>query len=232
MLGYIRANPADACILPRVEKTEIFPLDEVELKAFLSVIAGHPLENLYRVAVFTGMREGELLGLTWDRVDLQRGKVDVNRQLFRPRKKGGTFKFGPLKNDKPRQLTPAPSVMETLKAQKKVQAIQRLYVGPLWEDGPGYVFTNEMGGHASYWTLITWLKKLLHQAGIAPRRFHDLRHTYAVSSIRAGDDIKTVQHNLGHHTAAFTLDVYGHVTEQMKKDSASRMEAYINSLGK
>lgn len=62
-------------------------------------------------------------------------------------------------------------------------------------------------------------------------RFHDLRHTYAVMAIKSGDDIKTVQENLGHATAAFTLDVYGHVTAQMRRDSASRMEGVIQSLG-
>ena len=61
-------------------------------------------------------------------------------------------------------------------------------------------------------------------------RFHDLRHTFAVASIKSGDDIKTVQENLGHATAAFTLDVYGHVTKQMKQDSAARMEQFIKSV--
>ena len=61
-------------------------------------------------------------------------------------------------------------------------------------------------------------------------RFHDLRHTYAVASIRAGDDIKTLQSNLGHATVAFTLDVYGHVIDQMKQDSAHRMEDYITNV--
>ena len=61
-------------------------------------------------------------------------------------------------------------------------------------------------------------------------RFHDLRHSYAVAAIRAGDDVKTVQGNLGHATAAFTLDVYGHVTDQMKQASASRMENYIRDV--
>lgn len=61
-------------------------------------------------------------------------------------------------------------------------------------------------------------------------RFHDLRHTYAVLAIKSGDDIKTVQENLGHATAAFTLDVYGHVTDQMRKDSADRMEQVIQSV--
>ena len=75
-------------------------------------------------------------------------------------------------------------------------------------------------------------------------RFHDLRHTYAVASIKCGDDIKTVQENLGHATAAFTLDfyghataaftldVYGHVTAQIKRDSANRMEAFISSVSR
>ena len=61
-------------------------------------------------------------------------------------------------------------------------------------------------------------------------RFHDLRHSYAIASIRAGDDIKTVQENLGHATAAFTLDVYGHVTVHMKRDSANRMQKYIQNV--
>lgn len=61
-------------------------------------------------------------------------------------------------------------------------------------------------------------------------RFHDLRHSYAVAALRSGDDVKTVQHNLGHSSAAFTLDVYGHVTEQMRRDSGQRMENYIKSL--
>ena len=61
-------------------------------------------------------------------------------------------------------------------------------------------------------------------------RFHDLRHSYAVAAIRAGDDIKTVQGNLGHATAAFTLDAYGHVTDQMKRESADRMERFIRTV--
>ena len=61
-------------------------------------------------------------------------------------------------------------------------------------------------------------------------RFHDLRHSYAAVSLKSGDDVKTVQENLGHATAAFTLDVYGHVTEKMKKDSADRMQAFIKSV--
>ena len=67
-------------------------------------------------------------------------------------------------------------------------------------------------------------------SGVKKIRLHDLRHSYAVASLRAGDDIKTVQGNLGHHTASFTLDVYGHVTEEMKQASAARMDSFIKSV--
>ena len=70
----------------------------------------------------------------------------------------------------------------------------------------------------------------MRDLNIPDARFHDLRHTYAVASLQAGDDVKTVQENLGHHTAAFTLDQYGHVTERMKKESADRMEKFIREI--
>ncbi len=69
-----------------------------------------------------------------------------------------------------------------------------------------------------------------HTWELGQEHFHDLRHSYAVAAIRSGDDIKTVQSNLGHATAAFTLDVYGHCTDQMKKESAKRMEMYIKNV--
>lgn len=73
-------------------------------------------------------------------------------------------------------------------------------------------------------------KRIVRNIGAPATRFHDLRHTFAVASIKSGDDIKTVQENLGHATAAFTLDVYGHVTKQMKQDSAACMEQFIKSV--
>ena len=89
------------------------------------------------------------------------------------------------------------------------------------------MFTNEFGEHLAYRTLIKHYKKAVAAIGRPDARFHDLRHSYAVAAIRAGDDIKTVQGNLGHATAAFTLDIYGHVTDQMKQASADRMNDYI-----
>ena len=92
------------------------------------------------------------------------------------------------------------------------------------------IFTNPTGGYLSYRTVYDCFKRVVKKLGLPNTRFHDLRHTYAVAAIKSGDDIKTVQENLGHATAAFTLDVYGHVTDQMKHVSANRMEAFISSV--
>ena len=92
------------------------------------------------------------------------------------------------------------------------------------------MFTNELGGYLIPETVYKDFKKLVATIGSPKTRIHDLRHSYAVAAIKGGDDIKTVQENLGHATAVFTLDVYGHVTDQMKKESADRMEKFIESL--
>ncbi len=92
------------------------------------------------------------------------------------------------------------------------------------------MFCNELGEHLSPSTVYHGYKRIVASIGLPDARLHDLRHSYAVASLRAGDDIKTVQGNLGHHAAAFTLDVYGHVTEEMKQASAARMEEYIRGI--
>lgn len=92
------------------------------------------------------------------------------------------------------------------------------------------MFTNEVGHHLAVNSVYRQYKSIVTAIGRPDARFHDLRHSYAVAAIRSGDDIKTVQGNLGHATAAFTLDVYGHVTDQMKQASSQRMEQYIKQV--
>ncbi len=228
--GLIRFNPTDACALPRVEKVDLHPLDELETRAFLAAIKGHEFEDLYTVTLFTGMREGEVLGLTWDCVNFKDGTILIRQQLQRERTRGGVYVLAPLKNDKPRSISPAPWVMEVLRRHRASQAEAQLRAGALWNNPNNLVFTNEIGGHLIAWTVTRKFKGIVSGIGRPDARFHDLRHSYAVAAIRSGDDIKTVQGNLGHATAAFTLDVYGHVTDQMKQASAARMENYIKGV--
>lgn len=229
VIGYIEANPTTGCVLPRIEKKEISPLTEPQLAAFLEAIKGHRHELLYKVALFTGMREGELLGLQWDCVDFRRGTITIKQQLRREQQKGGQYYISSPKNGRPRIIAPAPLVLECLKEQKNKQADLRRQAGLNWQN-TGMVFTNTTGGYLSYRTVYDCFKRIMKRIGAPAARFHDLRHTFAVTSLQAGDDIKTVQENLGHHNAAFTLDVYGHVTERMKRESAERMETYIKTI--
>lgn len=228
-MGYIKYNPADACVLPRVVPKKLKPFDEEESRAFLRAIKGTPLEDFFTVTLFTGMREGEALGLLWDCVDFQKGTIFIDKQLQREKKKNGQYIFAPLKNDRSRTITPAPWVMDLLKAHRLRQLEQKRYAAELWEDS-GLVFTNDVGGHLAIHTVYKRFKEIAASIGRPDARVHDLRHSYAVAAIRSGDDIKTVQGNLGHATAAFTLDVYGHVTDQMRQASAARMESYIKDI--
>lgn len=230
-LGYISTNVAGACKLPRAEVPEIHPLDEKQTVAFLETIKGHKYERLFKVALFTGMRQSELIGLVWDCVDFNKGTILIRQQIVDTQ---GRYFLSSPKSDKPRTITPAPEVMQMLREQRKTQMEWRLMAGTGWEFWQGHelVFTNEIGNHIIHTTLRRHLKRIVTALGLPGVRFHDLRHTYAVASIKAGDDIKTLQQNMGHHSAAFTLDKYGHVTEQMKKDSATRMQMYIDTMKK
>ena len=228
-VGYLRFNPADACELPRMEGKEIHPLDDTSIAAFIRAIQGHRFEAIYLTMLFTGIRRGEVCGLTWDCVDLDRGTIQINKQLQNVTGRPGEYRLISTKNDKGRTITAAASVVAVLKKHRAQQLRDRLRAGPLWQDN-GLVFCNEIGERLSPHTVYNNYKRIVASIGLPDARLHDLRHSYAVAALRAGDDIKTVQGNLGHHAASFTLDVYGHVTEEMKQASADRMENYIKGV--
>lgn len=213
---YITENPATDSDLPKCAKPEIHPLNTHQLRLFLDAIKGHSKESLFITAVLTGCREGELMGLTWDCINFDSGSIYIYRQLVKRKKPDGGYyyEFGTLKNSKPRTLFPAPIVMEIL---KRVRRSQR----------SSFVFINTEGEHYTHSAIYNSFKKIMNKLGISNVRFHDLRHTYAVMSIQAGIDIKTLQYNMGHHSAAFTLDVYGHCNDEMKRSSSIKMQQYV-----
>lgn len=237
-VGYIKNNPASLAIIPKVIKKEIRPLTDEQVKLFMTEADSDEYATLLKVILFTGLRESEAIGLTWDCIDFKTGLITVSKQLQkRPLSEGG-FVFVPLKNSKTRIIQPAPFVMNMLK-QRKIEQYNDFFaagweVWQAWknekEQASALVFTTKLGEHLQPQTVYNHYKKIAARIGADESRVHDLRHTFAVLSLQNGDDIKTVQDNLGHATAAFTLDVYGHVSEQMKAASAARMEAYISSV--
>lgn len=121
--------------------------------------------------------------------------------------------------------------MEVLKEHKEHQKQQELAAGSAWNPGkfPNLVFTHPDGSHLSQPTLWKQFQKVLSDAGLGHHRFHDLWHSYSVISLQAGDDMKTLQMNLGHHTAAFTMQRYAHATATMNRASANRMQDFITN---
>ncbi len=229
----IKSNPAAGLKhLPKIEKSEIHPLTSEEIILFLKALKGNRYENFFLVTLFSGMRESESVGLLWENVDFERGAIVIDKQWRRE-----TKQFETTKNGKEREVYLPPFVMQALKNEQTKQVEKRLEAAEHWQgwkniqERPNwFVFTNDLGGVLLQNTLLKAFKKILKEAGIPERKIHDLRHTFATMSLHNGDDIKTVQENLGHATAAFTLSVYAHSTDEMKKASASRMENFFQIL--
>lgn len=225
---YIRTNPCEGCKLPRVKKPEIKPLEPHEIAVLLQEAEKDSYHNLFVVAMFTGMRQGELLGLPWDCVDFQSGIINIKQQL---QCKDGNYFLETPKNGKGRSILPAPIVMEALFREQQKQQAAMTNAGDLWCNPFNLVFTDALGNNLVRRTVVKHFRAIAQRAGISEEaRFHDLRHSFAVTSLCAGDDIKTIQANLGHATAQFTLDVYGHVTNKMRQDSANRMQKFYDQI--
>ena len=226
----ISENPAENCVLRKAQDKEIVPLTEEQVRQLLAELEkGEPLKNMILLALFTGMREAEICGLSWDSVNMERAALTVKQQLQKVPGADGrsVFRINPFtKNGKSRILTLPEMVLDILREEQRKQAEAQEYAGSAWDNPWNLVFTNAVGGYICPQTVLKHFKAVCKKIGAENARFHDLRHTYAVLSLQEGDSPKTVQENLGHATAAFTLDRYGHASEKMKRDSADRMQKF------
>lgn len=229
--GLIQANPCDAAELPKSTHKEIKPLEDAEIPLFLKAIAGNPMENAYALCLFAGLREGECLGLSWRQIDFEARRITIDQQLQREKKKNATYYIAPsTKSGKPRQIEPPEIAFQYLRAERIRQTKNRLAAGQLWNNPDDLVFTNDIGGHLAISTFYKTFKRIASSIGRPDARPHDLRHTAATVAIASGADIKSVQDLLGHATASFTLNVYAHTSDQMKKDTAARVQSYYDNL--
>ncbi len=229
--GLIAANPCDGAELPKAEHHEITPLTDEEIPRFLAAIDDSPMRNAYALCLFAGLREGECLGLSWGQVDFQRGRITISQQLQREKVKGGNYYIAKsTKSGKSRTIEPPPIAFEYLRAERAKQLENRLRAGSAWHNPDDLVFTDELGTHYATHTFYSRFKRIAASIGRPDARPHDLRHTAATVAIASGADIKSVQDMLGHATASFTLNVYAHTSEQMMKDTASRMQSYYDNL--
>jgi len=220
--GLVSRNAAAAVDGPRVTHYEIQPFTTDEARRFLTAIRGERLEALYSVALTLGLRQGEALGLRWSDIDLQMGYVRVTRQLQRF---DGVFHLVEPKTERSRRtIVVPPSIARGLKEHRERQTEERARAGANWKDWD-LVFTRS-DGHPLDGTVISHqFHNVLSRAGLAQRRFHDLRHSCATLLLAQGVPARVVMEVLGHSQIALTMNTYAHVIPELRREAATRMES-------
>jgi integrase len=200
------------------------PLSAEETRKLLEAANGDKLEALYVLAVTTGMRRGELLGLKWSDVDLENSRLSIRRTLTRT-DNGKRVALGDSKTKKSRRtIRLTRQTVEAFRSHLQRQLREIEEAGDLYED-QGLVFTTETGTPINPSNLRQRsLAPLLRKAGLPHIRFHDLRHTCATLLFGKGVHPKFVQELLGHATIAITLDTYSHVMPGMGDQTAAAMD--------
>jgi integrase len=206
-------------------ESEIHPLTREEAQLFLDVCSGQRFEALYVVAISTGMRQSELLGLHWRDIDLDDGVLRVRAQLKR---EDGRWLFKEPKTKKSRrQIALAAPTVAALRRHRACQDDERRAVGELWQD-LDLVFCTHGGGPLMARNLYRDFKTQTKRAELPTTvRFHDLRHTCATLLLSARVNPNVVSELLGHASVAITLDIYSHVLPDMQQDAALAMAALL-----
>jgi integrase len=221
----IPRNPASLVKPPRQPATEMAVLNESQVSQMLVTAKGHRWEALYHLAVISGMRQMELLGLKWTDLDWIRQVLRVERQLIRPGKHGVQFSSPKTRFGK-RAIALGGRTIEILRGHYDRQQMERLAAGNNWHEH-GLIFTNSLGGPIDPRNLLRDYKRLLHESGLPNIRFHDLRHTAASLMLNNGVPPIVVSRRLGHSKASITLDVYGHLIPTMQTEVAEMIDELV-----
>ena len=211
----IPRNPTEGTTAPKPNYKPKRILTSAELDAFLEVVEQDELwRDFSQTELRTGLRRGELLGLKWSDIDLEKGDLRVQRQIGRI---DGKIIEMPLKTKNAYRTLPlSVDAIDVLKMQK-------CKIG-----NSEWVFPSPTGGPMSPDSVLHMLHRVLKRAGLPKVRFHDLRHTFATLALQNGVDIKTVSGMLGHFSAGFTLDTYAHVTTSAKREAAKTMGSILS----
>ncbi len=226
----ISYNVCDMASPPRRKHFEIQPLTLEQIQQLMAAAEGHPQEALFVLALATGMRRGELLGLKWRDINFETGTLQVCRILTRVPTKlpGKGFVEAEPKTEKSRRsITLASFAVEALKAHRLRQVEMKQKAGPRWQEHD-YVFCTTRGTHLHPdRDVLVQLKVLLKKAGLPAIRFHDLRHSTATLLMSMGTHPKIVQEVLGHSRVSMTLDVYSHVLPTMQQETMKKLDEVL-----
>lgn len=225
--GLVSRNVADSVDLPKARRSEMQTWDETELTIFLASARDTEYHALFYLALFSGMRRSELLGLRWSDCDLIMGQVSVSRGLHHLRK-GNSYVFTQPKSARSRRtIALSPSAVLTLKAHyDKVRMDLALLEKPF--NDARLVFSTLEGKPYRPETISRAFVNLAVKVGIKKIRFHDARHTHASLMLKQGIHPKIVQERLGHSSIAITLDTYSHVAPGLQQAAANRFDEVLS----
>ena len=185
-----------------------------QLSAFLNEAKESGKYEFYYTELATGLRRGELLSLKWEDIDFENKVITVRRQIVHVK---GETKESPLKTKNTYRTVAISTDVVDLLREKRTH-----------DSGfSKYVFPSPNGGPQDPDSVRPMFLRILARAGLDELRFHDLRHTFATMAIRSGVDMKTLSEMMGHYSVAFTLDTYGHVMEDMKRDAADKVGGFL-----
>ena len=223
------------------EPSKIRFLPPQEARAFLKAVRGDRYEALYVLAITTGMRQGEMLGLQWPDLDLDAGKVTIYRSLHRTKRRRDKddpaapwFELRHPKTPGSRRTLDIPPVTVTVEALREHQLKQREQRRLADSSGKEQklIFTTRLGTPVDTTNVLHRFHLILEHAGIAKMRFSDLRHTHASLLIAEGVYPKKIAERLGHASIKLTMDLYGHLFEGSDQESADRMQRLFGDLSK
>ena len=240
-----------AIILPKESETDklskknkIIPFTLDEQKRFIAAIKGDEYEMLYITALNTGMRQGELFALTWSDVDLTNGYININKtaknvsDVSRDGRKKATMRIQTPKTINSIRKIKIPNfLISLLKTYKLKQKEHKLKLADLYKD-KNLVFANAYGNYLDSSNIRKRMNKIIDTMNskdkdhyIEPRKFHDLRHTYATRLFELGEEPKTVQELLGHSDVSVTLNTYTHVLDDIKDKAISKLDNLCKTMG-
>jgi integrase len=217
----LHQNVATLVDPPKITRVEVEPLTSEEAQKLLQALPGDRLEARWIVGLALGLRQGEVLGLWWDDVDLEAGTLRVRRALQRQRVKGLVF-IEPKTARSRRTVSLPDPLVDALRAHRSRQLQERLAAGSVWK-GSECIFTTECGAPLDPRNDYRAFKKLLKSAELRDVRLHDLRHTAASLLLLQGVSPRVVMEVLGHSQISLTMNTYSHVVPELKREAADRM---------
>jgi integrase len=227
-LGLVYRNVADSVTRPKVVRKEMKTLNDYQVRQLIQVAESEQMRLLLWVAVVTGLRQGELLGLKWSDLDWTSRRIQVQRQVQR-RKGDGLVFCEPKSASGRRVIVLGKSTIEKLREYKNNQLKERILLGEKWQDYD-LIFPSPIGTPLDPSNVLKAYKDCLKRAGLPNLRFHDLRHSAATLMLQQGVNPKIVSERLGHSDISLTLNTYSHVLPPMQEEAAEKMDDLLTLI--